>query len=442
MKTRVASLLFVVLMLTTTQCMTQNRITVSAQNNDISNNLDLKAVATAFGESKNLQDFEQRLNDYDSGISNLDLNNDGQVDYLRVIEKTDNNIHVVVIQAVLGKDVFQDVATIVVDRDNNSNTSVQIIGDPYIYGDNYIIEPSYLYTPSIFSWFWGSNYNSWYSPYYWGYYPNYYRYRQTCDLNLYLSNIYNRVDHNQRYYYTNSIRNDRAMRIQNSIRRNDFANRHPDNTFSNRNQNVRNKREIEFNRNGVVRNNQTQQTQIQESSSGSRIYNNSNGSRNIQGNGYNQRNANQGTYNIPSDSRNMNNPANGNTIQNRSNTNQSVNNNNNAGGQNSSVNRNQNAPSNQNYTPSSTNRNTNNNFQRNNSNTYQQSVNQNNVDRNNSRNRNNENTQRAPVSQPTQVQQRTPTVQPAQVQRPAATSQPAVRESRQVDNSNKSDSRR
>src|ERR1035437_10779909 len=98
MKTKVASLL-VVLVLTATQCMAQKRITVQAQNDDISNNLDLKAVSTAFGESKNLEEFEQKLNDYDSGISNLDLNNDGQVDYLRVIEKNENDTHVVVIQA-------------------------------------------------------------------------------------------------------------------------------------------------------------------------------------------------------------------------------------------------------------------------------------------------------------------------------------------------------
>ena len=387
MKTKVASLLVVVLLITT-QCMSQNRFTVSAQNDDISNNLDLKAVATAFGESKNLEDFEQRLNDYDSGISNLDLNNDGQVDYLRVIEKTDNNVHVVVIQAVLDKDVFQDVATIIVDKDYNNNTSVQIIGDPYLYGNNYIIEPSYNYTPSIFSWFWGPNYYSWDSPYYWGYYPTYYHHRQSRDLDHYLSNVYNHVDHNQRYYYTNSVRNERAIKLESSISRNDFGNRHPDNNFSNRNENVRNKRELEFNRNGVVRGNQPRPT-IQENSSRSRTYDNSSSSRNVQPNGYNQRNTNQNNYSTPS---------NGNQYQNRTNTSEPVNRSNNW--QNSGVNRSQNT---QNYTPTTTNRNSDNNVQRNN--TYQPSTNSNNVNRNNSVNRNNgNNTVRTPqVTQPKPV---------------------------------------
>jgi hypothetical protein len=38
--------------LITTLCTAQDKITVEAKSNDISNNLDLKAVATAFGESK------------------------------------------------------------------------------------------------------------------------------------------------------------------------------------------------------------------------------------------------------------------------------------------------------------------------------------------------------------------------------------------------------
>jgi len=313
MKTKLASLL-VVLVLITTQCMAQNQITVEAQNDDISNNLDLKAVATAFGESKNLEEFEQKLNDYDSGISNLDLNNDGQVDYLRVIEKNENNIHVVVIQAVLDKDVFQDVATIVVEKDENNNPTVQVIGDPYLYGNNYIIEPDYAYTPSIFSFFWGPNYFNWHSPYYWGYYPTYYHHRRPFGMNVYMSNVYSHINHNQRYYYTNSVRDSRALVLQNSIRRNDYGVRYPDRTFNSRNENVRNKRDFEFNRNGVVRSYQTRSS-YQGNPAGNnqvRSYDN-NGTRNVQRNydnrnsnsGINQRNSTQRTYTPSTDYRNQ-----------------------------------------------------------------------------------------------------------------------------------------
>ncbi len=249
MKTTVAGLVVAFLCMTTF-CMAQKDITVSAQNSDISNNLDLKAVATAFGESKDLQEFEQKLNDYDSQISNLDLNKDGQVDYLRVIEKTDKGVHVVVIQAVLDKDVYQDVASIIVEKDQNDNPTVQVVGDPYIYGDNYIIEPAYLYTPSIFSFFWGANYYMWNSPYYWGYYPTYYHRHNPYETSLYMSNVYSRVNHNQRYYYTNNIRNTSAASMIRSSRRNDLGARQPQQSFVNRNVNARNKRDFEFNRSG------------------------------------------------------------------------------------------------------------------------------------------------------------------------------------------------
>ncbi len=352
MKTKVAGLLVAILM-TTTQCMAQRQITVEAQNNDISNNLDLKAVATAFGESKNLEDFEQRLNDYDSGISNLDLNNDGQVDYLRVIEKNENNVHVVVIQAVLDKDVYQDVASIVVDKDQyNNNTTVQVIGDPYIYGPNYIIEPAYIYTPSIFSFFWGANYYAWHSPYYWGYYPNYYHHRSPFELNIYMSNVYRHINHEQRYYYSNRVRNEYAERLHQSISRNDYATRHPDRTFSNRNENVRNKRDFEFNRNG-----QTVRPNYQNNSSQpTRTFDNS--TRNTQSNGWNQRNSNNTTT-------------------------QPTNRNSNGGWQNSTRNQNTPAPT---YTPPTSNRNPDVNHNR--PNTYEPRQNTDNGNSNGSGNRN------------------------------------------------------
>jgi hypothetical protein len=327
MKTKAMGLL-VIIVLITTQCVAQKKITVEARNNDISNNLDLKAVATAFGESQNLEVFEQKLNDYDSGISNLDLNNDGQVDYLRVIEKMENNVHVVVIQAVLEKDVYQDVATIVVDRSQDNNATVQIIGDPYIYGQNYIIEPSYYYTPSIFSFFWGPNYLSWRSPYYWGYYPTYYRYRSPFETNIYLSNIYRHVNHDYRYYYSNSIRNQNALIIRNTISRNDYATIHPDRDFSNRNENVRNKRDFEFNRNGVTRPNY--QSGSTENNHPTRSFDNSNQNRINQQNNLNQRNSNSRTYTTPTESRiNDNYNRRSNNYQNGSNNNQSVNKSNN-----------------------------------------------------------------------------------------------------------------
>lgn len=249
MKTKVASLL-VVLMLAATQLSAQKRITVEAQSYDISDNLDLKAVASIFGDSRDLEEFEMKLNDYDSQISNLDLNNDGEVDYLRVIETSENNVHVVVIQAVLDRDVYQDVATIVVEKNRYNRTIVQVIGDPYMYGDNYIIEPVYYRTPSIFTFFWSRNYHRWYSPYYWGYYPRYYRYRRPFEVNIYLSNIHLHINHRYDYRYSTHRRNDYSIHLHSSISRNDYYRVHPDKSFKKRNEHTyNNKNDFERNRN-------------------------------------------------------------------------------------------------------------------------------------------------------------------------------------------------
>lgn len=261
MKTSLASILMLFL-LTSTDCLAQKTITVEAQSNDISNNLDLQAVASVFGDSRDLQDFEMRLNSYDNQISNLDLNNDGEVDYLRVIEDVENNVHVVIIQSVLDKDVFQDVATIVVEKRENRRTIVQVIGDPFIYGNNYIIEPVYVYKPSIFSFFWGCNYQRWYSPYYYGYYPHNYRHRHPFNANFYQSHINTHINHNHHYFYTDRRRNESVLRLHHSLSKNDYGNRYPERSFNRRNENVRYKQEFHSNKNAGKRNIQTYPTEL------------------------------------------------------------------------------------------------------------------------------------------------------------------------------------
>ena len=128
----------------------QNRTRVNAMTNEISDNLDLRAVADIFGDSRDLQDFEKQLNDPRLQISNLDLNNDNEVDYLRVIETVEGRTHVVIIQSVLDRDVYQDVATIEIEKDRYNTIHLQIVGNEYMYGPNYIYEPVYYSTPIKF----------------------------------------------------------------------------------------------------------------------------------------------------------------------------------------------------------------------------------------------------------------------------------------------------
>jgi len=104
-------------------------------------NLDLKAVLTIFKDSKNIEEFEKKLNVADTKVNNLDLNGDGQVDYLRVIDTQKDSIHSIIIQVPVSKSESQDVAVIEVEKKGINTAHLQIIGDETLYGKEYIIEP-------------------------------------------------------------------------------------------------------------------------------------------------------------------------------------------------------------------------------------------------------------------------------------------------------------
>ena len=231
-------------------------ITVTATSSDISENLDLKTLATLFGQAKDLEQFEQLLNNPDSAFSNLDLNGDGEVDYLRVIETADNNRHLVVIQAVLAKDIYQDVASIFVEKDENNQITVQVVGDEYIYGENYIIEPVYIYRPVIYDWFWGPSWVCWHSPYYWGYYPHWWHPYHCIDPFLYWDHCYwHHYHHPICSYRTVHHHHPHYRPMHDRVRRNDFAQRHPDRSFVTRNasRNMQNARQLDQQRRSTMR---------------------------------------------------------------------------------------------------------------------------------------------------------------------------------------------
>ena len=232
-------------------------VTVTATSSDISENLDLKTVATLFGQAKDLEQFEQMLNNPDSAFSNLDLNGDGEVDYLRVIETADNNRHLVVIQAVLAKDIYQDVASIFVEKDDTTQSvTIQVIGDEYIYGTNYIIEPVYIHRPLIYDWFWGTSWVCWHSPYYWGYYPHWWRPYYCVDPFVYWDHCY---WHHYHYpicsYRTGHHHHPHYRPMHQHVGRNDFAIRHPERSFATRNasRNITNARTLDQNRRATMR---------------------------------------------------------------------------------------------------------------------------------------------------------------------------------------------
>ena len=192
-----------------TPIQSQNYTQINEINSKISADLDLSIVATLFGEAKNLEDFEMRLNDPELEVSNLDLNNDNRVDYLRVVESIENNSHLVLIQAVVDREIYQDVATINVEKNNYNSINIQIIGNRNLYGTNFIYKPVYYRTPTLLSLFWNSNYRAYYSNWKWNYYPKHYYSWQPHNHTKYRQK--NPMNYSRKYNYENnyySKRND------------------------------------------------------------------------------------------------------------------------------------------------------------------------------------------------------------------------------------------
>ncbi|MVX36556.1 MULTISPECIES: hypothetical protein [Myroides] len=208
------------------------KTTVQAVSYGISDNLDIQAVASIFGQSSDLADFEYRLNDPELRISNLDLNNDGYVDYLRVVEVVENYTHVIIVQAVLGADRYQDVLTIEVEKDNRRGTTyVQFVGNPYFYGPNYIYEPVYYSTPPLFSLFWVSSYRPYHSSWYWNYYPSYYYGYSPYATHRYVTHIHAHIDYNNNYFYHPYRYSRTAEQVYSSNRTTYYEKQNPEKSF-------------------------------------------------------------------------------------------------------------------------------------------------------------------------------------------------------------------
>ena len=198
--------------------------------------LDLNAVAAAFAESRTAAEFEQLLNSSKYMINNLDLNKDGWIDYLRVLETHRGVYHTFLIQACLAPSVYQDVATLVAEH-RPSALYVEVIGDRWLYGPNYIVRPVFVKRPPMWDVFGRPSYAAWNSPYYYGYWPSYYQKPKPIYLNHYQAYV-NTYMANHHYchkcdYPSQPYYNGYVQMIQENSRR-DYASQHSNDSFEQR----------------------------------------------------------------------------------------------------------------------------------------------------------------------------------------------------------------
>ena len=175
-------------------------------------NLDLYAVLTVFQKSKTIEAFEKTLNDEQTKINNLDLNLDKKVDFIKVTTTKKDSAFTFILQVDVTKTETQDVAVILVNKENGK-ISIQAVGDPELYGKDYVIEPKgnssvtanpgytgadpvtvnieatpttvvvqqapivqYVYSPA---------YVPYYPPYYYGYYPGWFAFSAVVTWGIY-----------------------------------------------------------------------------------------------------------------------------------------------------------------------------------------------------------------------------------------------------------------
>lgn len=149
----------------------------------------LEGTLELFQASRDMSVFERKLNTQNQWVNNLDLNYDGQIDYIRVEHRRKGDFHVIILQALVDRYAVQDVAVIEIEQIGRREAILQIVGDEDLYGQEVVVEPITGYADSrggyhseygdfVNVYYWSSvqnilrpNYSVYASPYRWQSYP-------------------------------------------------------------------------------------------------------------------------------------------------------------------------------------------------------------------------------------------------------------------------------
>jgi hypothetical protein len=112
-------------------------------------NLDLYAVLDLFQKSKTIEEFEKSLNLEKTGINNMDLDLDKKVDFIKVVTKQDKDDFTFILQIMVSKTETQDVAVILVSKDDKGKITMQAVGNEDLYGKNHIVELNETSTAAV-----------------------------------------------------------------------------------------------------------------------------------------------------------------------------------------------------------------------------------------------------------------------------------------------------
>ena len=126
-------------------CFATTTITAAAQHNSTGmpgDNFSLQGALEMFKQASSPEAFEKLINSADKNVNNLDLNGDGDVDYIKVIDKAGNNVHAFILQVAVSETESQDIAVIELEKTGDTTAVLQIVGNEDIFGEQIIVEAS------------------------------------------------------------------------------------------------------------------------------------------------------------------------------------------------------------------------------------------------------------------------------------------------------------
>jgi len=183
-------------------------------NKSAAEGLDLKTLPGVVKQAKDAKHLEKLINQ-PGGVNNLDLNDDGKVDYIRVVEYGDKEKGAygfsLTTQPVEGE--TQEVAAIEIQKDpeKKKTAELEVRGNEQIYGRNHYYHArfpvaqlllwSYLLRPHAF----------YASPFHYGHYPGYYR-----SYNVAASGTYSQ--RTRQYRQAANVRKNSSSRMRTDIK--------------------------------------------------------------------------------------------------------------------------------------------------------------------------------------------------------------------------------
>lgn len=135
--------------------------------------LDLQAVGQLVQNAKDAEELEKMINVPE--INNIDLNEDGTIDYIQVHEygEGDNRGFSLVTEFEAGEE--QELATIDISKTGSDEVDVEVHGNEHVYGRGHYHHSRFgLGDALLLSWVFSSH-RPFMSPYGYGAYPGYYR---------------------------------------------------------------------------------------------------------------------------------------------------------------------------------------------------------------------------------------------------------------------------